>query len=94
MKKIVLILAFCFTCGSSPLFAQSLDWNVATNDPIQLLDKVVGVANEEHSIQETKLDGVSSQGGGYSGNPDYRFTNTLEYLKNNINPYLQRIVFI
>lgn len=61
---------------------------------MRLLDQVVDVANEEHSIQQTQLDGVTSQGWGYSGNPDYKFTNTLEYLKNNVDPYLQWIVFI
>ncbi|MDR2541795.1 MAG: hypothetical protein LBD11_08945 [Candidatus Peribacteria bacterium] len=62
MKRLLLFLSCLFLCGSSALFAQSLNWNVATNDPMRLLDQVVDVANEEHSIQQTQLDGVTSQG--------------------------------
>ncbi|MDR3168975.1 MAG: hypothetical protein LBU27_04380 [Candidatus Peribacteria bacterium] len=90
----LIFLSFVFCSCSSLLFAQNIDWDVAKNHPIQLLNKVVDEANEEHSIQDTQLDGTTSAGGGYSGNPQYRLTNTLEYLKNNIHPYIQRIVFI
>ncbi|MDR0607386.1 MAG: hypothetical protein LBG52_03350 [Candidatus Peribacteria bacterium] len=95
MKKILICLSLVLCGYSSLLFAQNINWDVAKSDPIGLLDAVVDKANEEHRIQETKLDRVGEgNGGGFSGNPQYRLTNTLEYLKNNIDPYLQRIVFI
>jgi hypothetical protein len=92
MKKFLLVLfASVFTF---PLFAQEINWNAGKNSPVDLLNAFNDVTNAEHRIQETALDGVTSQSAGYSGNIKFRITNTLEYLKNNIHPYIQWIVYL
>ena len=95
MKKIIISIISAFLLGSMcvPVFAQ-VSRNSAKESPVKLLDQVVNKANEDHKIQETELDGVTSTSAGYSGNPQYRITNTLEYVKNNIHPYIQRIVYL
>jgi hypothetical protein len=74
--------------------AQNVVWEAGSSNPVSLLDAVVGQANQDQSIQDTKLDGITSTAAGYSANPQYRITNTLEYVKNNIHPYLQWVMYI
>lgn len=61
-------------------------------DPMGILHSVVEGATEDFSTQETKLDRVTSKQWSYS--IQYRITNTLEFFRKNINPYLQRTVYI
>ena len=62
--------------------------------PISILEKVVSDANEDQRNQHTKVNGVTSTMGGYSGDIRYRITNTLERIKNNIHPYIQWFVYL
>ena len=75
---------------SFPAFAQ-VSRNTASHSPMDLLNQVVERSNEEHKIQDTKLDGITSV---WSYGPAYRLTNTLEYIKNNIHPYIQWVVYL
>ena len=95
MKKIIIALFTILFIGTavSPAFAQ-ISRSAGANNPMDLLGSVVDKANEQNKIQDTQLDGVTSMYPGYSGNPQYRITNTLEYIKNNIHPYIQWIVFL
>lgn len=60
--------------------------------PIEVLDKVAGEANKDYEIQETALNYANDAEWGYTR--QYKIANTLDYLRNNIAPYLQRAVYI
>lgn len=62
------------------------------SDPIQILDTVVSEANDEYKIQQTALDGATDKQGAYAS--QYKIANTLDWLRNNINTYLQWMVYI
>lgn len=92
MKKIILlILVFCY---SFPLliFAQSTSRTKYGNNPIQILDTVVEEANVDYKIQQTVLDAANDKQWAYIG--AYKIANTLDWFRNNINPYLQWAVYI
>lgn len=92
MKKILLIIIVL--CYSIPLFsfAQNGSWSKYGGNPIQILDTVVGQANDEYKIQQTALDQATDKEWAYSR--QYKIANTLDRFRNNINPYLQRAVYI
>ncbi|MFA7298131.1 MAG: hypothetical protein WC010_00590 [Candidatus Absconditabacterales bacterium] len=92
MKKfIITILALCYVL---PLlsFAQTDTRGQYGNDPISILDNVVRDANEDVRVQQTSLDNATDKEGAYAS--QYKITNTLDWLRNNINPYLQWAVYI
>ena len=93
MKKILLaILAFSAVIPLVNL-AQDSSWaSKYGNDPIRILDSVVGEANDEYKIQQTSLDDATSQQWAYAS--QYKIANTLDWFRNNINPYLQWTVYI
>ena len=72
------------TFASSSLNSKrvSADWS-----PKQLVESVHTIANKDFQIQQTKLDGIESRW-------KYKITSTLEYIRKNIFPYIQWIVFI
>jgi len=93
MKKILLaILAFSVVI---PLVNFAQDSSRASkygSDPIMILDSVVDEANDEYKIQQTSLDNATDKQWAYSS--QYKIANTLDRFRNNINPYLQRAVYI
>lgn len=92
MKKIILaIIVLCYTL---PLFsfAQTDSRGQYWEDPIQILDNVVKDANDEYKIQQTALDSATDKQWAYAS--QYKMANTLDRFRNNINPYLQRAVYI
>ncbi|MFA5748367.1 MAG: hypothetical protein WC872_04655 [Candidatus Absconditabacterales bacterium] len=61
--------------------------------PVEILDQIKGKANaNNYEIQETALNGVTDLQGSYP--QQYKIANTLDYIRMNIDPYLQRIVYI
>ncbi len=74
-------------------FAQSSDsrWKYG-EDPIQILDNVVSEANDDYKIQQTALDNATDKQWAYAS--QYKIANTLDWFRNNINPYLQWAVYI
>jgi len=82
-----------FVCYTLPLFsfAQTSRGQYG-DDPIKILDKVVGEANDEYKIQQTALDSATDKQWAYAS--QYKIANTLDRFRNNINPYLQRAVYI
>jgi len=60
--------------------------------PLEVLDNVAGNANTDYEIQETALNSANDQEWGYQ--KQYKIANTLDYLRNNIAPYLQRAVYL
>lgn len=92
MKKVLLYtMILCYTL---PLlsFAQSSSRSKYGDNPIQILDTVVVDANADYKIQQTALDNATDKEWAYVSS--YKIANTLDWLRNNINPYLQRAVYI
>lgn len=67
-------------------------WWKYGSDPMRVLDSVASEANDEYKIQDTQLDDVSPLQWSYPS--QYRLTNTLDALRKNIGPYLDRAFFI
>lgn len=61
-------------------------------DPIQILDNVVSEANKDYKIQQTALDSATDKQWWYES--QYKIANTLDWFRQNINPYLQWAVYI
>ncbi len=96
MKKI--ILALIVFCSTLPLigFAQTNNSSRGKygGNPIQILDTVVSDANDAagYQVQQTALDSATDKQWAYAS--PYKIANTLDWLRQNINPYLQRAVYI
>lgn len=91
MKKIALrVLLFSFISFPLLSFAQEWTWGKYGNDPITILDNVKDQANEDYRIQDTALDSVTDLEWSYGG----KMANTLDWLRKNINPYIQWVVYI
>lgn len=78
----------------SQWFATAQEWSrwKYGDNPISILETVVSEANDDYEIQETALDWVTNMQWAYPS--QYKITNTLEYFRNRIQPYLQRILYI
>lgn len=92
MKKfIITILALCYVLPLLSFAQTDTRWQYG-NDPISILDNVVRDANEDVRVQQTSLDNATDKEWAYAS--QYKITNTLDWLRNNINPYLQWAVYI
>lgn len=95
MKNIKKIFFWLFVlCAFSTVLAQGNRDNrwLYGDTPIEVLDNVAGEANQDYEIQETALNDASDTQWGYTS--QYKIANTLDYLRNNIAPYLQWAVYI
>lgn len=54
----------------------------------------MGEANKDYKIQDTALDGITSQDTSFTADKNFTLTNTLVNLKNTIHPYLQWAVYL
>ncbi|HPC34178.1 MAG TPA: hypothetical protein PLP73_00825 [Candidatus Absconditabacterales bacterium] len=74
--------------------AQHGKWGDYGSNPMQIFNTFVDNANDEgnYNIQETALDGVTDQQGGYARS--FKITNTLDYIRNNLDPYIQRAIYV
>lgn len=72
--------------------AQQNSWGSYGNNPLDILDTVVGEANDQYKIQETKLNEVSNLEGGFPS--QFRIANTLDSIRVKITPYIQWTMFI
>jgi len=93
LKKVLMSVFFLqMLINAAPLFAQNMSRGDYETEPMQILEAVKDQANKDYKIQETALDNINDQEGGYDS--DYKIANTLDYIRNNIYPYLQRAVYI
>lgn len=95
MKKFLLtwyLLLVVLSAALSWSFAENGTWGKYGDDPMVILDTVVDKANQEYKIQQTALDGITDKQWSYQS--QYKIANTLDYLKNNINPYIQWAIYI
>ena len=95
MKKFVKIIVFfaVFIMMYSVSFAQEWRWWNRWSSPFQIFDNIVGKSNEWHyDIQDTALDGITDLQWSYL--PQYKISNTLDYITQNIAPYIQWAVYV
>lgn len=93
MKNIFLyFLWFLFVWCFFSFVGATNSWGSRGTDSIQILDKVNDEANESYAIQETALDWVTDSQWAYSLN--YKISNTLDYFRQNMHPYIQRVAYI
>ena len=79
---------FSFSLVSADANTRGKYWT----DPIDILDNVAAEANEDFEIQETALDNVTDMQGSYAR--QFKIANTLDWIRQNISPYLQWMVYI
>lgn len=93
LKKIFIftsIVSFIFIWLS---FAQHDRWGEYWSDPLMIFETMVDEANSDgYAIQETALDWVTDLEWWYSR--EYKITNTLDYIRKNMDPYLQRAIYV
>ncbi len=92
MKKLFFLMIASLLSVSVCLPAVSLAWWEFSWNPFRILDEVASEANDENRIQETALDDTSELQWAYP--LQYRLTNTLDAIRQQIGPYLQRAFFI
>ncbi|AHB40964.1 hypothetical protein P148_SR1C00001G0154 [candidate division SR1 bacterium RAAC1_SR1_1] len=93
MKKIFAAFLFCLiSLVNLSVFAEQQSRGGYGNDPLEVLDRVVGEANKDVQFQETALDNITDKEGSFQA--QYKISNTLDYLRINIAPYLQWAVYI
>ncbi|MCF7835286.1 hypothetical protein K9M48_04585 [Candidatus Gracilibacteria bacterium] len=92
IKSLILYVLLGIFLLNAFSFAQVGSRGKYGSNPMQILDNIKDEANEDTEIQETALDGVTEYQGGYA--KEYKIANTLEYFKNHIQPYLQRLIYI
>lgn len=90
MKKILLSFILIISVLTSLSYAAS--WWSTESNPFDVLEAVKDKANETYRIQETSLDQITDEAWAY--HKDYKITNTLDYIRQYIYPYLQWVVYI
>ena len=92
MKKLFWFI-IAISLISAFVFAQRWSrWSYGST-PIDILDKVAGNANTDKStrVQNTAFDAITDK---WWYQKEYKIANTLDWIRNNINPYLQRVVYV
>lgn len=89
----LIILAMVILSGLSCLsFAQNGNRWTRGSDPLVIFETMVDDANSNgYAIQETALDWISDLEWGYARS--YKISNTLDYVRKNLDPYLQRAIY-
>jgi len=96
IKKIFMIM---FAILSSMIvvysisFAQNNTRGDRWSDPLVIFETMVDDANDDgsYAIQETALDGINDQQWAFT--PEYKISNTLDYIRKNLDPYLQWAIY-
>lgn len=91
-KNLIYLSLLLIFFSNNLSFAQVWSWWKYGDNPMQILETVREWANKESEIQETALDWVTNLQWWYPR--EYKIANTLEYFRNNIQPYLQWLVYI
>ena len=94
MRKNIIKLLSLFICLVVPLSCVNAVYQGKwANNPMSTLSDMMDDANVgRYKIQNTALNGVSDEQRAYSS--EFKVSNTLNYIKNNIDPYLQWAVYI
>lgn len=96
MKKFtkILLSLLVFTTIFSFSYAQEWRWTNRWSTPIQVFETFVDKTNDEwrYNVQDTALDWVTDLQWTYPR--QYKISNTLDYIRQEIDPYLQRAAYI
>lgn len=69
-------------------------WSLTGTAPSDIVDKIAKNANENFRIQQNALNTVNATDSSIGQNGNFKITGTLDWLRMNIQPYLQWFVFI
>lgn len=96
MKKFtkILLSLLVFTTIFSFSYAQEWRWTNRWSTPIQVFETFVDKTNDEwrYNVQDTALDWVTDLQWIYPR--QYKISNTLDYIRQEIDPFLQRAAYI
>jgi len=95
MKNFVKILICLISCTATFALCSAQEWRWWNrwSSPIQVFENVVSKSNEwKNSIQETALDWITDLQWAYGR--QYKISNTLDYIRKNISPYIQWAVYV
>ena len=95
MKNFVKILICLISCTATFALCSAQEWRWWNrwSSPIQVFENVVSKSNEwKNSIQETALDWITDLQWAYDR--QYKISNTLDYIRKNISPYIQWAVYV
>mgnify|MGYP007069862401 FL=1 len=96
MKKFtkILLSLLVFTTVFSFSYAQEWKWTNRWSTPMQVFETFVDKTNDEwrYNVQDTALDWVTDLQWIYPR--QYKISNTLDYIRQEIDPYLQRAAYI
>lgn len=95
MKNFIKIIVFCLAILWMYSISYAQQWSRTDNwsSPLQVFENVVGNANNDpDKIQHTALDWVSDLE--WNNPRAYKISNTLDYFRIHIGPYIQRAVYI
>ena len=89
-----LLCSFSLLIGNGYLYAQDISNTRAGrgSSPEEIVNTIADKANEDQKIQDTKFDTINNRQWGYGS--DYQITNTLEWIRKNIQPYLQWMLYL
>ena len=92
LKKLFIFALFVPVCFTFAASTTSDKRGLYGGQPTEVLDTVVGKANETNPYQETSLNEINSDSPTYDS--DYKIANTLDWLRTHIGTYLQWVVYI
>lgn len=75
--------------GTNAQITDTVIWRGSS--PEEIATTIAGKANEDQKVQDTKFDKINNQ---WSYGKNYQITNTLEWIRNNIQPYIQWTLYI
>lgn len=89
----IILLSLCSILLYSFSYAQQWRWSNWWSTPLQVFENVVGAANSGHDkIQQTAINGVTDLQWSYAR--QYKISNTIDYLRRHIGPYIQWAVYV
>ncbi len=90
--KIIILSIIMISAVTGLSLAQHDSRGDRGSDPMMIFEQMVDEANSDgYAIQETALDGVTDLEWPYARK--YKISNTLDYIRKNMDPYLQRAVY-
>jgi len=91
--KISLVLSIIISIFGFSYAQEGRRWSY-WSDLLQVFENVVNQSNNDwnYNIQETAIDGITELQWSYS--PEFKISNTLDYIKQHIDPYIQRVVYL
>ncbi len=91
LKKTTLYIIMFLLFGTSILYV-SAETSQRQGNPMQMLDNFANKVNKEDRIQDNTLNDITNIQWQYAS--EYKFANTLDSIRMQIAPYIQRTMYI